>query len=93
MAVRALSIEPQKMTNKQLVTLLKPLKTKEDTPMPTKKDALLSRYNAWTSRPLPPMPATTPPDTEEIVLSDEEDNALEEDIIDAMMTLHRTANV
>ena len=95
-AVRALNLDPKKTTNKQLATLLKPLKIKEDTVMPTKKNAFLSRYNEWMSRPLHPMPATTPvvdPDIKEIVLSDEEDNGLEEDTIDAMMSLHWTANV
>ena len=76
--------------------LLRPLKTKKDTAMPTKKADLLLRYGAWTDRPLPAMPSTTPivnNDTEEAGMSDAEDNAMDEDVIDAKLALHQTVHV
>ena len=39
-----------KMSNKHLLILLKPLKRKEDGPMPTKKNTMLQKYNEWKHR-------------------------------------------
>ena len=48
----ASGVELSKMTNKQLLVLLRPLTRKEDGPMPTVKKVMLERYEQWKNRPL-----------------------------------------
>ena len=46
-SVLALEIPPTSWTITQLKSFLKPLKTKEDTTMPSKKADLFARYLQW----------------------------------------------
>ena len=64
--VWAVQTDVTKMTNKQLLTILRPLRQKDDPPIPTRKDQLLNRYAEWSHRITPdmitpPLSATTPP--------------------------------
>ena len=45
--------DPTKWSNKQLNTMLKPLKRKDDGAMPTKKAKMLECYLAWKDRDVP----------------------------------------
>ena len=49
--MRTTPVDITKMSNKNLLVLLKPLKRKDDGPMPTKKQAMLQKYNEWKHRP------------------------------------------
>ena len=42
-----------KMTIKELKAVCKPLKWREDGPMPNKKNQLINKYNEWNGRPAP----------------------------------------
>ena len=64
--VWAVQTDVTKMTNKQLLTILRPLRQKDDPPIPSRKDQLLNRYAEWSHRITPdmitpPLSATTPP--------------------------------
>ena len=64
--VWAVQTDVTKMKNKQLLTILCPLRQKDDPPIPTRKDQLLNRYAEWSHRITPdmitpPLSATTPP--------------------------------
>ena len=77
MFVHLLKLPVEKMTCKQLTAILKPLKTKDDPAMPTKKINLLVRYEQWKDHPVQPMPTTTVSNTniliEEATMTDDED--------------------
>ena len=97
-SVRALNLDPAKMTCKQLSAILKALKTKEDTALPTKKADLFKRYDEWKNLPTPPMLVAEPAqnevegsDGEEV--EDEADVTEDSDVIDAMLALHQSAMV
>ena len=90
------------MTNKQLSTILKPLKQKEDTAMPTKKSDLLKRYNLWKDCPPPKMPtnidlteqsAQRNDQNEGSLLSKDEGDSIDNDVITAMLSLHGVVDV
>ena len=43
----------EKMTIQELTTICKPLKRKEDSKVPNKKDQLILKYREWSGRPAP----------------------------------------
>ena len=44
-------VDVTKISNKNILVLLKPLKRKDDGPMPTVKKAMLQKYDEWKHRP------------------------------------------
>ena len=97
--VHTLKLPVKKMTCKQLTAILKPLKTKDDPAMPTKKSKLLVRYKQWKDRPIQPMLTTTVSatnvlTTEEGTMTDDEDMENgEDDVAAAMLQLHRVYHI
>ena len=96
--VHTLKLPVKKMTCKQLTAILKPLKTKDDPAMPTKKSKLLVRYKQWKDRPIQPMPTTTVSNTniliEEATMTDDEDmENVEDDVAAAMLQLQKVYQV
>ena len=69
-AVLASGIDIVKMTNKQLLIIIRPLKRKEDGALPSVKKVMLQKYEEWKMRPPP-----TFEDEEEVsfLTSNEED--------------------
>ena len=70
--VWAVQTDVAKITNKQLITILRPLRQKYDAPIPLRKDQLLNHYAEWThsvtpyiiafpNNAPPPPSATAPP--------------------------------
>ena len=64
--VWAVQTDVTKMTNKQLLTILCPLRQKDDAPMPSRKDQLLNQYAEWKhcltpDMIYPPLSATAAP--------------------------------
>ena len=49
--MRATPVEVSKISNKNILVLLKALKRKDDGAMPTVKKAMLQKYNEWKDRP------------------------------------------
>ena len=67
--VWAVQQDVTKMTNKQLIAILRPLRKKDEPAIPSRKDLLLARYVEWADRVTlemltPQMPQATPPPTE-----------------------------
>ena len=61
-AVHALKLDPSAWNINQLKAVLKPLKTKEDTAMPTKKAKLLERWLLWRGQTAPAVDVLAPID-------------------------------
>ena len=99
MYVHSLMLPVEKMTCKQLSAILKPLKTRDDPAMPTKKSELVVRYKQWKDRPIQPMLTTTVSatnvlTTEEGTMTDNEDMEKgEDDVAAAMLQLHRVYHI
>ena len=96
--VHSLKLPVKKMTCKQLTAILKPLKTRDDPAMPTKKSELLVWYEQWKDRPIQPMLTTTVSNTivliEEATMTDDEDmENVEDDVAAAMLQLQRVYHV
>jgi len=97
--VHSLKLPVEKMTCKQLSAILKPLKTRDDPAMPTKKSELVVRYEQWKDRPIQPMLTTTVSatnvlTTEEGTITDDEDMENgEDDVAAAMLQLHRVYHI
>ena len=53
--VWAVQTDVAKITNKQLITILRPLRQKYDAPIPLRKDQLLNHYAEWTHPVTPDM--------------------------------------
>ena len=49
--MRTTPVDVTKMSNKNILVLLKPLKRKNDGPMPTVEKAMLKKYDEWKHRP------------------------------------------
>ena len=104
-AVHALKLDPSAWNITQLKAVLKPLKTKEDTAMPTKKAKLLERWLLWRGRTAPAADlialvnganGAAPLDTAPLINEADAENygcREEEDAIAAMMMLNGTYNM
>ena len=98
MFVLLLKLPVEKMTCKQLTAILKPLKTKDDPAMPTKKISLLVRYKQWKDCPVQPMPTTTVSNMniliEEATMTDDEDmENVKDDVAAPMLQLQNVNQV
>ena len=87
--VLALNVDPRTWNINQLKQVLKPLKTKDDTAMPTKKADLYNRYISWQTRrprPVEDVGEEAIPLEEDVAADDGNEEA--EDCIEAMLLLN-----